>query len=243
MVDYQKTRDEVEQRKAQITERRKQIPIQKAMLDAEDEQLKRELIGLDQILDGLAFMDSKVSLDFEPVGFTDSIRKILSETQMPLTPPQIRYALEQKGITGSSSKNLLINVHKVIERIESELIPTLNSEGKPAYKRKLPWINETVNFWGSLGSTQAAANCYASMFLDYVPLSPDSPQTEVPTPNALAAHLKPALPSTRRPHRQNASYQRWKQAHDAKMKQEGKPTIYENIANMALQEAEKKEKK
>src|SRR5277367_837410 len=116
MMDYNKTRAEAERRKAELLKRQQQIPLDKQKLDGEMEQIKRQLIGIEQILDGLAFMDSDVFPDYEPTGFTDSIRKILSETNLPLVPMQIRDALEAKGITGSSSKNLLINVHKVLER-------------------------------------------------------------------------------------------------------------------------------
>jgi hypothetical protein len=139
MMDYNKTRTEAEARKQSLLVRLKEIPSEKTKLDEEIDQIKRELIGIDQILDGLAFMDSNIPPDFEPVGFTDNVRKILSETLVPLVPTQIRDALEAKGITGSTSKNLLINVHKVLERIESELDKTTTTEGKTAYKRKLPW--------------------------------------------------------------------------------------------------------
>jgi len=140
MMDYNKTRAEAERRKAELLKRQQQIPLDKQKLDGEMEQIKRQLIGIEQILDGLAFMDSDVFPDYEPTGFTDSIRKILSETNLPLVPMQIRDALEAKGITGSSSKNLLINVHKVLERIEAELEKTTNLEGKTAYKRKAAWM-------------------------------------------------------------------------------------------------------
>ncbi len=138
-MDYNKTRADAERRKAQLLERQQQIPQDKKKLDDELDQIKRQLIGIEQILDGLAFMDSDTPPDFEPSGFTDSIRKILSETTLPLVPTQIRDALEAKGITGSTSKNLLINVHKVLERIEPELEKTTNTEGKTAYKRTAKW--------------------------------------------------------------------------------------------------------
>lgn len=143
MMDYNKTRSEAEAKKQSLVARLKEIPNEKKKLEEEMEQVKRELIGIDQILDGLSFMDSSIPPDFEPSGFTDKVRKILSETPVPLLPTQIRDALEAKGVEGSSSKNLLINVHKVLERIESELATTTTKEGKTAYKRKLPWTEYT----------------------------------------------------------------------------------------------------
>lgn len=145
MVDYERLRIEVGARKQNLLTRQIDIPKEKQKLDAEFEANKRELIGLDQILDGLAFMDGSVPLDFEPAGFTDNVRKILSETSVPLVPTQIRDALQAKGIEGSSSKNLLINVHKVLERIDSELEKSTTPEGKTAYKRTQPWVSASSN--------------------------------------------------------------------------------------------------
>lgn len=145
MLDYGKIRNQAEARRQILLARQKDIPKEKQKLDEEMEQNKRELIGIEQILDGVAFMDSNIPPDFEPEGFTDNVRKILSETGIPLVPTQIRDALEAKGIQGSSSKNLLINVHKVLERIDSELTKSTTAEGKTAYARQTPWI-------GSAGS-------------------------------------------------------------------------------------------
>jgi hypothetical protein len=157
MMDYSKTRTEAEARKQILLARQQEIPREKQKLDEEMEQIKRELIGIEQILDGLGFMDSDVRVEFEPSGFTDSVRKILSETMVPLVPTQIRDALEAKGMTGSTSKNLLINVHKVLERISDELKPTKRADGKTAYQRKVPWV---VNPWNAalLGMSATGPN-------------------------------------------------------------------------------------
>lgn len=136
MIDYDKTRDDAQRRKAELIERQQQIGEGKRHLNEEEEQIKRELIGLDQILDGLDFVSSDVPTDAEPTGFTDTIRKILTRTSVPLVPTQIRDSLQARGFTGSSAKNLLINVHKVLDRIESELNCTTTPDGKTAYRHK-----------------------------------------------------------------------------------------------------------
>src|SRR5580698_2443249 len=139
-MDYTKAKEDAERRKDQLLARQQQIPAEKEKLDEELEQNKRELIGLDQILDGLDFMSGDVPPDFEPTGFTDKIRQILGETGVPLIPTQIRDSLQARGVTGSSPKNLLINVHKVLERIPDELEISTTPEGKTSYKRKEPWV-------------------------------------------------------------------------------------------------------
>ena len=138
-MDYAKTRADAQARKQQLTNRAQAIVEEKKQLDHEAEKIKRELIGLDQILDGVEFTTSEIPPDFEPAGFTDKIRKVLSETSVPLVPTQIRDALEAIGSRGSSSRNLLISVHTVLERIKEELEESTTPDGKAAYKRKAPW--------------------------------------------------------------------------------------------------------
>jgi hypothetical protein len=139
-MDYVKTKEEAQRRKDELFARQQQIPSEKAKLDTELEDIRRELIGLEQILDGVEFVTcDEGGLFWELLGLTDSIRKLLSETDKPLVPTEIRYALEAKGVKGTSSKNLLINIHKTLERIGSELTETMTPDGKPAYKREIPW--------------------------------------------------------------------------------------------------------
>jgi hypothetical protein len=136
MIDYEKTKFAAVHRRDELRQREQKIAEEKQKLNEESEQNKRELIGLDQIIDGLDFVNTDVPPDFEPTGFTDSIRKILTETPVPLVPTQIRDALQARGISGSSAKNLLINVHKVLERIAPELDPTITPEGKVGYRHR-----------------------------------------------------------------------------------------------------------
>jgi hypothetical protein len=135
IMDYDKTRDDVDRRRAELLERQQRIKEETKKLNDEAEQNKRELIGLDQILGGLDFVTSDVPPD-EPIGVTDNIRKILTETTVPLVPTQIRDSLQARGIEGSSAKNLLINVHKVLDRLGPELVLSTTPEGKAAYRHR-----------------------------------------------------------------------------------------------------------
>lgn len=153
-------REDAKQRRQELHGRLAQIPIEKQKLDDEVQTIKRELIGLDQVLDGLDVMTSGPVPTPEPAGFTDKIRKLLSETSVPLVPTQIRDALEQAGVTASSSKNLLINVHTVIERIDDELEKLKRPDGKIAYRRTAAWLDNVLTA-RILGS-----NTFASIFAD-----------------------------------------------------------------------------
>lgn len=155
MLDYTKTREDALRRRQELTIRQQQIVKQKQQLEEESAQIKRELIGLEQILEGLDFMSNDTPPDLEEVGFTDQIRRILGTTSSYLVPTQIRDALQQAGVTGSSPKNLLISVHTVLNRIQDELETTQTAEGKTAYRGKPSGRNAYLR--GSLARSIAMA--------------------------------------------------------------------------------------
>ncbi len=136
MFDYEKTRENALRRQQEIAARQKEIATQKRQLDDEASQLHKESVGLEQIIEGVDFMSNDIPPDLEERGFTDQIRGILSMTNSHLVPTQIRDALMNAGVTGSSPKNLLISVHTVLGRIADELDMITTTEGKTAYKRK-----------------------------------------------------------------------------------------------------------
>lgn len=70
---------------------------------------------------------------YVPKGLTEEIRTILTLTTVPLEPTQIRDSLITRGFEYSSPKNLLINVHTVLGRIEDEL-DVMEDGGKKRYK-------------------------------------------------------------------------------------------------------------
>jgi len=142
MFDYTKTREDALRRKQELANREQGIAAQKQKLEEESAQIKRELIGLEQILEGLDFMSNDTPPDLEEVGFTDQIRGILNMTNSHLVPTQIRDALMNAGVTGSSPKNLLISVHTVLGRIKDEL-DVIDRDGKPAYRVKKPRPKKT----------------------------------------------------------------------------------------------------
>jgi hypothetical protein len=72
---------------------------------------------------------------YVPKGLTEEIRTILTLTTVPLEPTQIRDSLITRGFEYSSPKNLLINVHTVLGRIEDELDVTEDG-GKKRYKTR-----------------------------------------------------------------------------------------------------------
>jgi hypothetical protein len=197
MIDYSKTKEEAQRRRSDLLARQQQIPEEKKKLDEELEQNKRELIGLDQILDGLEFMSSDVPPDFEPTGFTDKIRQILGETSVPLVPTQIRDALQARGITGSSAKNLLINVHKVLERINAELEESTTTDGKTAYRRTTAW---TANSYARILSEYGRLRSIAD--LTAVPIDPEK------LPDQVRVVVTNTLPGDHPPHKLRANPKR-----------------------------------
>jgi hypothetical protein len=73
---------------------------------------------------------------YTPKGLTEEIRTIMALTTVHLSAIQIRDALVLRGFEYSSPRNLLINVHTVIGRIEDDELDVIDRDGTKAYKAK-----------------------------------------------------------------------------------------------------------
>jgi hypothetical protein len=108
-----------------------------AALEERRETLRKLIENLAKLSD-----DDRFELEpppgYEPEGLTQEIRVILGLTATPMTPPEIRDALINRGYKKeSSSKNLLISVHTVLTRIDDEVEKTTTTDGRTAYRGKL----------------------------------------------------------------------------------------------------------
>jgi hypothetical protein len=135
MLDYEKLKQATVERRAKLMERERQIDREITDLTAEAEEIRRELAGIDQILNGLEVMQSE-GLP-EPPGMTEHIKRVLQLTTVPLSPVTLRDSLKAVGITGSSDKNLLISVHTVLGRLKPFLAEE-QQDGRTVYKWKEP---------------------------------------------------------------------------------------------------------
>ena len=131
-MNYAQSKQDAIQMKQELLKQREQIMQEKERLDRLNGEIERQLIGLEQVLEGLEFLDSNIPLDLETPGFTEQIRRMLQETSVPLTAVQIRDSLIAAGVSQSPPKNLLISVHTVLGRLESNLKKT-ERDGKTAY--------------------------------------------------------------------------------------------------------------
>jgi hypothetical protein len=139
-MDLNKIREDALKEKGTLQERLEQIASERKKLDEEESGIIKTFTGLDQIIEGVDFVTGDgIPADLEPIGFTDRIRKILSEASTPLAPTQIRDLLVAQGQLASSSKNLLISVHTVLSRISDE-IKKVEWDGKIAFVSKNPKI-------------------------------------------------------------------------------------------------------
>src|SRR5205823_3836824 len=73
----------------------------------------------------------------EPAGFTEQIRRVLEQTQVPLTTTQIKDYLKARGVKASSSRNLLINLHVILRRFDRKgILDKSEANGKILYRLK-----------------------------------------------------------------------------------------------------------
>lgn len=135
MLDYEEARLQALARMKQLKSRETVIRSEQEKLDEELESVTREINGLNLILSGLEEVSDNRSPEVDVPGITDHIRKILQWSTVHLLPTQIRDSCESVGIKGSSSKNLLITVHNVLDRLQPNL-EMMEIQGKKAYRWK-----------------------------------------------------------------------------------------------------------
>src|SRR5258708_35514062 len=87
---------------------------------------------------------------YVPKGLTEEIKVIMTLTTVHLDAMQIRESLIVRGVTYTSPRNLLINVHTVLGRIKDEL-DVIERDGKPAYKAKGTTMNAVKDALIALG--------------------------------------------------------------------------------------------
>lgn len=132
-MDYQKTQEEIERKRKQLLRRMVELGEQQTHLDQELGRIAQELVGLEQMRTG-----TEVAVGHrEPPpprvpGLKEHVRKVLSETQYPLTATEIRDSCESVGIRASSPRNLLMSVYTTLKRMHLE-VRTVRSGRRQAY--------------------------------------------------------------------------------------------------------------
>ncbi|HEX9222594.1 MAG TPA: hypothetical protein VF860_04630 [Candidatus Acidoferrales bacterium] len=138
-MDYEQTLKDAQ-------EKLKTLAVQRDAIDREIEALMRIIEGAQIATKDPSYWDPdnpawvpKKTPDAEPVGVTESMRKVLRRNRTAMLPTEIRDALEAMGIEGSSPKNLLIHVHKTLGRLHGNgEIAQEPREGKMAYR----WLTD-----------------------------------------------------------------------------------------------------
>ncbi len=131
-MNYAQSQQDAMKMRAQLLKRRQEIDVQKELLDKENGEIERQLIGLERVLEGLEFLSSDIPPEIEQAGFTEQIRKMLMRTRAPLTAIEIRDALLAAGVKHKSAKTLLISVHTVLGRLRPDLKES-EKDGKAAF--------------------------------------------------------------------------------------------------------------
>jgi len=151
-------------------------------LQGEGFEVQREMIGIDNALEAMDFVKQEDDVEYventEAPGFTEQIKQILVQSNMPLLPTQIRDALLTAGHKGSSLKNMLISVHAVLRRLEP-FLEEAQIDGRRAYR------------WAKIGRAFASEspNRYGHLYhaLSATPTEPAPPGAKI---TGLAAALK-----------------------------------------------------
>jgi hypothetical protein len=154
----------------------------------------------------------------QTVKFTDGVRMVLKEHREGVTVPEIRLALLNLGFDFSKYKQQLTPIHNCLKRLEQqrEVKPEKNGEGETGVIYK--WVSPIER------ALEEQSRYY-----------PVTGEGIINAALRLQAPLGPNHPSRK-------ALDRFKEIRAARKRKEA-PTIYENMAEMALREEGKKEKK
>ena len=132
-MDYQKTLEDVQNRRRDLLVKMFELHQQRDRIDEELAKLDVEVRALDQMR---AVTEIAAGRREEPAprvpGLTEHVRKVLSETQLPLTAIEIRDSCQRAGIKAISKRNLLMAVYTTLKRMHSE-IKTSDRNGRQAF--------------------------------------------------------------------------------------------------------------
>jgi len=109
-----------------------------AQLEARRDALLRLIASLKELAENDRFpFELTPPPGYVPLGLTGEMRAILALTTDHLNAVQIRDVLVTRRFPHSSSKNLLINVHTVLGRLQdTNELDVIERDGRPAYKAK-----------------------------------------------------------------------------------------------------------
>jgi hypothetical protein len=132
-MDYEKIRHDIDERQDELALRARDLEEQRKRLDQEGDKINREMIGLLKVRLGLEYATSEEEPPPPPVlGQAQQVKKILSQTPTPLTPPEIRDSCYAAGVRSSSRRMLLTGVHNVLRRLEWD-VKKVRLDGTTAY--------------------------------------------------------------------------------------------------------------
>ena len=112
---YKKTLDQAREDLALLIEQREALDTQIARVTKTVEALTAMCDDTDHSKNLLV---DEIALD--SLGVTDAIRHILAESRHPLSVPQIRDALEARGLHSERYANFLTVIHNTLKRLEKQ---------------------------------------------------------------------------------------------------------------------------
>ena len=132
-MHYKKIQEEIEKCQAEIAGRMVTLLKQRERLDAQISEIEKEISGLRQMRLGADVAAGRCDVPSQRApGLKEHIRKLLSETETPLTAREIRDSCEEVGIMASSSRSLLMSVYTTLKRMHLE-VRILKLDGRLAY--------------------------------------------------------------------------------------------------------------
>lgn len=133
LTDYKKAFAQAHADLEKLTEEREEI-------DRKISRLKQAIVGLAPLAEEAGPMVGVTSIlarSFAEAGMTDAIREILSSSQKPLTPLEVKERLLQMKPSASAQSNIMASIHTVLKRlVPKEATSSTSKEGDVVYAWK-----------------------------------------------------------------------------------------------------------
>jgi hypothetical protein len=117
-----------------LVTKRSQLSAQLNRIEEELGTVEQMFIKLVRVRGAVEILVGGSELPASPAAsLTEHVRKLVRESAVPLLATQIRDSCEAAGIKASSRKNLLIQVHTILKRMESDVRKVKIDKNRVAY--------------------------------------------------------------------------------------------------------------
>lgn len=141
--EFKFARDKAMRELRTSVERRNSLEKELARLNLRIEELRKGVEGLNALCGDVSSIHPDLVIEISNLNLADATRAVLSASEFPVTPLDIRFQLKRLGYKIEDHANALASIHTILKRIEEAgQAYTINKDGKTAYRLKTEVNND-----------------------------------------------------------------------------------------------------